>query len=99
MEHLELGNQLNHLAVTHEGPGQFLSSVVATAATGREVLLVLFSTPTDDSTDLIPASLQRSLTKHGKLILPGHCHWYWEACGGKGSLEWKMSVPVSAQSP
>lgn len=26
MEHLELGNQLNHLAVTYGGPGQFLSS-------------------------------------------------------------------------
>lgn len=55
MENLELGKQLNHLAVTHEGPGQLLSSGVAAAATEREVL---FSTPTDDSTDFITASLQ-----------------------------------------
>lgn len=99
MEYLELGKQLNHLAVTHEGPGQPLSSGVATVATGREVLLVLFSTPTDDSTDLIPASLQGFLTKHGKLIPSGHCHWYWEARAGKSSLKWKMPEPVSTQSP
>lgn len=82
MEYLELQNQLNHLAMTHEDPGQLLSSGVATAATGREVLLVLFSTPTDDSTDLIPASLQCFLTKHGKLMPSGHGHWYWEAHAG-----------------
>lgn len=88
MENLELGKQLNHLAVTHEGPGQLLSSGVAAAATGREVLLVLFSTPTDDSTDFIPASLQCLLTEHGKLG-PS-----WPlVLGGKGSLEWKMPVP------
>lgn len=56
---------------------------MATAATGREVLLVLFSTPTDDSTDLIPASVQCFLTKHGNLIPSGH--WYWEAREGKAA--------------
>lgn len=71
MEYLELGNQLNHLAVTHEGPGQCPSSGAAAAATGREVLLVLFSTATDDSRDLIPASFQCFLTKHGELIPSG----------------------------
>lgn len=99
MEYLELGNQLKHLAVTHEGPGQCPSSGAAAAATGREVLLVLFSTATDDSRDLIPASFQCFLTKHGKLIPSGHGHWYWEAPAGKGSLKWKMPAPGSAQSP
>lgn len=99
MEYLELGNQLDHLAVIHESPGQLLSSGVATAATGREVLLVLFSTPTYDSIDLIPASFQCFLTKLGKLIPSGHGHWCWDSREGKGSLEWKMPVPVSTQSP
>lgn len=90
MENLELGKQLNHLAVTHEGPGQLLSSGVAAAATGREVLLVLFSTPTDDSTDFIPASLQCLLTEHGKLVPSGHGHWYWE---GKAALNGRCLCP------